>query len=73
MIPPPTKEELETLITILCVLILLVGWYLLLAPVGECSSCAHCQKERREKVKSDGGGSCPLCRKNHRPDEPHAN
>jgi hypothetical protein len=70
---PPTKEDLEALVNILCFLLIVVGLYLTTAPVGECSSCVHCQKERREKAQQYAGGSCPLCRKNHRPDEPHAN
>ena len=58
-------------------LIALAG-LLYLLPVGTCTECGHCklakltrQREREMRAASGGVPRCPICDRNHQPDEDH--
>lgn len=60
-------EDLQTLATFLVGTLFAVALYLALAPVGECSECDHCRKERLERKTY---AFCPICLKSHKPGDP---
>ena len=69
----------DAVISILGTSLIAIAGLLYVLPVGTCSECGHCrlarltrQRERElEASRSAGTALCPICRRNHRPDEDH--
>ena len=68
----------DAFISILGTSLIALAGLLYLLPVGTCSECGHCrlakltrQRERELRAGSGGVPHCPICGRNHQPDEDH--
>ena len=57
-------QNLQQISTFAAGMLLLVGLYLALAPIGSCDRCAHCKQER---VNRTPRGPITYCRQHNRP------
>lgn len=55
-----TYASLQQMTTFVIVVLLVVGLFVKVAPIGECDKCVHCREERANAVRDT---FCPLHRR----------